>query len=200
MRIVALCLVAACGGKPATTTPANAEPPATVAPADADGPEDCSSSVESAKAGNHDRYAFESPDGLYGYKNGKGQVVIAPRLRYAYEFKPGGIAAAVDNDSSFVFIDTTGKVIARAYAYDNGPDYFQEGHARIVDDQKKIGFINDRGEITIAPRFDAAESFCGGKAAVREAGSQVYIDKRGQPTTPPAAAPAGSGTADDEGA
>src|SRR5262245_41114998 len=186
-------VLVACGGGATKREPAPPEPPV------AAGPEECTSSVESAKAGNHDRFAFQDPDGLYGYKNKKGDVVIAPRLRYAYEFKPGGIAAAVDNDSSFVFIDTDGKVIARAFAFDNGPDYFQEGHARIVDDAKKVGFINERGEITIAPQFDEAESFCGGKAAVREAGKQLYIDKRGQPTTPPAERPAAAGTAGDDG-
>lgn len=164
---------------------------------DDDGPEDCTSSVESARAGNHDRYAFEGADGLYGYKTKSGAIAIAPRLRYAYEFKPGGIAAAVDHDSSFVFIDTSGNVIARAYAFDNGPDYFQEGHARIVDGSNKIGFINERGQITIAPRFDEAESFCGGKAAVREGDQRLYIDKRGQPTSPPAEPPA---SADDAAA
>ena len=130
-----LLAVVGCGGTPSVNPPANANATAAAAanqPA-AEAAEDCMSSVESAKPGNHDRFAFQGADELYGYKNGKGQVVIAPRLRYAYEFKPGGIAAAVDNDASFVFIDTSGKVIARAYAFDNGPDYFQEGLARIVD-------------------------------------------------------------------
>src|SRR5262245_16769521 len=177
-------VLVACGGGATKREPAPPEPPV------AAGPEECTSSVESAKAGNHDRFAFQDPDGLYGYKNGKGQVVIAPRLRYAYEFKPGGIAAAVDNDASFVFIDTTGKVVARAFAFDNGPDYFQEGQARIVDAGGKVGFIDENGHITVAPRYEAADSFCHGKAAVREAGKQLWIDKHGEPTTAPPPEPA----------
>jgi hypothetical protein len=178
----------ACGGKPATTAPPsnNAAPPEPVKAADADGPEDCAGEVESSKPGNHDRYAFEAPDGSYGFKTKAGAVAIAPRFKYAYEFKPTGIAAAVDSDASFVYIDTSGKVIARAYAFDNGPDYFQEGHARIVDDKKKVGFISERGVITIAPRFEEAASFCHGKASVRENGQELWIDKSGKPTTPPA--------------
>lgn len=181
-----LCVIAACGGG-ATTVPSNTAPPSPAPASVDDGPEDCASTVEDSGPGNHDRFAFETNDGLWGYRDSKGKVVIAPRLRFAYQFKPGGIAAAVDGDSTFVFIDTSGKVIAKAYAFDNGPDYFQEGHARIVDDNKKIGFINDRGQITIAPRFDAAESFCGGKAKVREGGTELFIDKRGQPASPPPA-------------
>ncbi len=61
---------------------------------------------------------------------------------------------------------------------------------RIVDGRKQIGFINDRGEITIAPRYYEAESFCGGKAAVVEGGRRFYVDKRGNETTPPV--PSGS--------
>ena len=186
MRPWVLCLLVACGGSKPASTPGNTKvPPTGTIAATGEGSEDCASSVESAKPGNADRFAFEGPDGLYGYKDGKGRVAIAPRLRYAYEFKPGGIAAAVDNDTSFVFIDTAGKVIARAYAFDNGPDYFQEGYARIVDANKKIGFIDERGKIAIAPRFEDAASFCHGKASVREAGKELWIDKRGEPTTAP---------------
>jgi hypothetical protein len=185
-RSVVLCLLvaAACGGKSSTPV-ANA---GSGAPPEPPEPTECRAIVESAKAGNHDRYAFESNDGRYGYKNKRGDVVIPPTFQFAYEFKPGGIAAAVAADNSFVFIDPSGKVVARAYAYDNGPDYFQEGYARIIDGNK-IGFIDDKGHIVIPPRFDEADSFCYGKAQVREAGKQLFIDKQGQPTTPPDKAP-----------
>jgi hypothetical protein len=181
-----VCLIAACGGAASSTTaPSNVSTTPTTPAISDDGPADCESSIEDAKPGNHDRYGFEAPDGSHGYKDGKGAVVIAPRLRFGYELKSGGIAAAVDSDGSLVYIDTSRRVIARAYAFDNGPDYFQEGHARVSDARKKIGFINDRGEVTIAPRFDEAESFCGGKAHVREGTRRFYIDKRGRETTPP---------------
>ena len=186
MRIFVLLAVVACGGKPAVNPTTSSTQPAEL-PA---GAQECTASVESAKAGHHDRYAFQGADELYGYKDSKGHVVIAPRLKYAYEFKEGGIAAAVDGDASFVFIDTSGKVIAHAFAYDNGPDYFQEGVARIVDDKGKVGFIDDKGTIAIAPRFDEADSFCHGKAAVREGGKQLWIDKHGEPTAAPPPAPA----------
>ncbi len=183
MRVLIACVLAACGSSSTSpVTPANAvpaTPPAEVAAADA--PEDCASSIEDAKPGNHDRYAFETNDGSWGYRDSKGTIAIPPRLRFAYEFKPTGIAAAVDHDGTFVFIDTSGAVIARAYAFDNGPDYFQEGHARIVDAHGKIGFIDENGRITIAPRFDEAASFCHGVAAVSEGGRRFTIDKQGAP-------------------
>lgn len=152
-----------------------------------DAPMDCSSHTEDSKPGNHDRFAFETPDGHYGYKDSKGNVVITPTLRFGYEFKPTGIAAIVDGNAQFAYIDTSGKQIARAFAYDNGPDYFQEGFARIVDDQKRIGFMSDRGVIParLAPRFEKADSFCGGKAKVMENGKVFFIDRTGAPTDPP---------------
>jgi hypothetical protein len=148
---------------------------------------DCSAHTEDAKPGNHDRFAFEGADGRYGYKDSKGNVVITPTLRFGYEFKPGGIAAVVDANAQFAFIDASGKRIARAYAFDNGPDYFQEGFARIVDEKNRIGFISDRGVIParLAPRFDKAESFCGGKAKVMERGTVFFVDRTGAQTEPP---------------
>lgn len=146
---------------------------------------DCTSHTEDSKPGNHDRYGFETPDGHHGYKDSKGNVVIAPTLRFGYEFKPGGIAAVVDANAQFAFIDTNGKTLARAYAFDNGPDYFQEGFARIVDDKKRVGFISDRGAIVVAPQFDKAESFCGGKAKVMDHGNVFFIDRTGARTDAP---------------
>ena len=183
----ALLFVAACGSpaKPATIS---ASAPAETSPLlVTDAPMDCSGHTEDAKPGNHDRFAFESPDGHYGYKDSKGNVVITPTLRFGYEFKPGGIAAVVDANSQFAFIDPSGKRIARAYAFDNGPDYFQEGFARIVDEKNRIGFISDRGVIParLAPRFDKAESFCGGKAKVMERGTVFFVDRTGAQTEPP---------------
>lgn len=188
MRLLIVCVLAACGGSPRpAAAPANAVP-AVPAPevTTADASQDCASSIEDAKPGNHDRYAFETNDGSWGYRDGNGAIAIAPRLRFAYEFKPTGIAAAVDHDGTFVFIDTAGRVIARAYAFDNGPDYFQEGHARIVGANGKIGFIDEQGTITIAPRFDEAAGFCHGVAEVSEGGQHFYVDPRGAPTSAPA--------------
>lgn len=51
-----------------------------------DAPMDCSSHTEDSQPGNHDRFAFEGADGRYGYEDSKGNVVITPALRFAYEF------------------------------------------------------------------------------------------------------------------
>ena len=186
MRCWLVVVVVACSGS-AVQPPANigVARPEIIGPA-TDAPEDCTSRVEDWKAGNHDRYAFEDPiRQAWGYRDGKGNVVIAPRFRHAYEFGPGGVAAVVDQVVLFAYIAPSGKLIAKAYSFDNGPDYFQEGFARIVDANKKIGFVSDRGTIVIAPRFDEAESFCRGKAFVKLGAEEYWIDKQGQKTTRP---------------
>lgn len=179
-------VLVACGGStvvPPTNT-APVRPP--VQPVIETGPEDCAARVEDWPPGNHDRYSFEDPlTQKRGFKDGKGNIVIAATFHHVYEFGPGGVSAAIDVVTPFVFIDVNGKRIAKAYASDNGPDYFQEGIARIVDDKKKVGFMTDRGEILSAPRYDDAGSFCHGKAEVQLGGETFWIDKRGNKTAPP---------------
>lgn len=108
--------------------------------------------------------AFEDPSGLSGYRGEGGKVAIAPRFRMAYEFNQEGLAAVVDDDGP-AFIDTSGKVLARAYLFDNGPDYFVAGRARIVENGK-LGFIDRKGHLKVKPAYDYATPFCEARAGV----------------------------------
>lgn len=179
--VILTVLVTACGSSKQVPAPLSPAPPPT--------DEDCAAQVESSPPGNHDRYAFSDDDGAtYGYKDGRGTVVIAPRFRFAYEFGLGGVAAAVEPPAReggvprFVFIDSAGNVLAVAYAFDNGPDYFQEGLARIIDDGK-IGYLDRAGAIVIAPQFAGATGFCHGHATVHDVTSEWEIDRAGKPSS-----------------
>jgi hypothetical protein len=168
---------------PAVANRATADPPTlvTTVPVTPAADECPDVEVEDQPPGNVDRYGFDAGAGHWGYKDSKGTVVIAPMLRWGYEFKKTGIAAAIDLDGTFVFIDKHGKRLAVAFAADNGPDYFAEGFARIVGPNKKVGFISDRGVIPaeLAPQFDRAGIFCHGKAQV-VVGAKLYeIDRAG---------------------
>jgi hypothetical protein len=186
MRAACLILVWACGGKTTPAPPSNlqrGDPPAKPAV------ENCEPHSSGWKPGNHDRFSFEdSKSGKYGYKDRGGKVVIPATFTAAYEFSPHGLAGVVvevKTGSPFQFIDPSGNPRARAYAFDNGPDYFQEGYARIVDDAKLVGFIDEKGTIKIAPRFVSAAPFCRGKAEVELDDGTFFIDKQGTKTTPP---------------
>ncbi|HEX2731611.1 MAG TPA: WG repeat-containing protein [Polyangiaceae bacterium] len=139
-------------------------------------------------------FSFQDKDGRFGYKDAKGNVVIPAQLQVAYPFLEQGVGAGVLNDQC-VFFDRSGRVIARAFVFDNGPDYFSQGRARIVQDGK-LGFIDKSGAVVIPPRFDFATPFCAGRAqvcvgckrvptddehATYEGGRWWVIDERGEP-------------------
>jgi len=151
--------------------------------------EACGAQIEDSQPGNQDRFSFATATGeRYGYKDGHGAVVIEPRFGYAYEFNSGGIAAAVERPTDeggqvrFVFIDASGQELAVAYPFDNGPDYFQEGVARILDGDQ-VGFIDRTGAIVIAPQFAGATGFCHGRASVHDGASEWEIDPTGKAVT-----------------
>lgn len=108
-------------------------------------------------------FPFEQGD-RYGYKDKDGNVVIGARFQAAYEFNTGGVGTAV-LDNHWVFISKTGRVLAQAYMFDNGPDYFIGGYARIVKDGK-MGFIDQQGTIAVAPAYPFAGTFCEERAPV----------------------------------
>lgn len=127
--------------------------------------EPCTATMFDHENGLHDRFVFEDTTGLFGFRNAAGEIVIYPRFLHAYAFTPGGIAAVIDGDARPAFIDTSGRVIAEAFFYDNGPDYFTERRARIVVDGK-VGFIDERGSIIVRPAYDWASAFCHGLSVV----------------------------------
>ena len=59
------------------------------------------------------RYRIENADGLYGYINREGEVVIEPQYTYASEFDEYGYAI-VEDSNRFVLLDADGTEIARA--------------------------------------------------------------------------------------
>lgn len=66
-----------------------------------------------------------------------------------------------------------------------GPRYknvrsFSEGLAPVQAKTGRWGFINERQEWVIQPRFEDAREFQGGKAAVRQNSQWGFINKRGE--------------------
>jgi len=141
--------------------------------------------------GRHLLVAFEE-DEKWGYKNNQGQVMIPPTYHLAGQFNPYGIAAVVD-DSGWVYISMNGRQLLRPYIIDNGPDYFHEGLARIID-QGKIGFMDESGTVVISANFDfvlpfseGLAAFCvgckpvsQGEYAIMEGGKWGYINSTGE--------------------
>jgi hypothetical protein len=184
MRALWLIVACACGGKTSSVAPSNVGTPSVpVSQPAVTG--DCEPRASGWDPGHHDRYSFEDTStGKYGYKTKAGAIAIAASYASVYEFSPGGVAG-VASDQGLQFIDPKGNTIARAFAFDNGPDYFQEGFARIVDAQKHMGYLDEAGRIAIAPKYDFAAPFCHGKAQVEIGKDRFFIDRQGNKTTPP---------------
>ena len=67
----------------------------------------------------------------------------------------------------------------------SGPKYqnvrsFSEGLAPVQASGGKWGYINERQQFVIPPRFDDAKEFQSGKAAVKLNGKWGFINKRGE--------------------
>jgi rRNA maturation protein Nop10 len=103
-------------------------------------------------------------EGLWGYRDAHGTVVIPARYLVADPFSPEGIAAVAD-EKEWAIIDRTGKVLVHPFLFDNGPDEFHQRLARCVEDGK-FGFFDKHGRIVIPPRFSYADPFSGGRAHV----------------------------------
>ncbi|MRR51463.1 MAG: WG repeat-containing protein [Rhodocyclaceae bacterium] len=66
-----------------------------------------------------------------------------------------------------------------------GPKYrnvrsYSEGLAPVQTPGGRWGFVNERQEWVIQPKFEDAREFQGGKAAVRQNGKWGFINKRGE--------------------
>ncbi|MEM7180518.1 MAG: WG repeat-containing protein [Spirochaetota bacterium] len=127
---------------------------------------------------------------LYGYKDPMGKVIISPDYMIAHEFQQE--VAHVADRQKWMVIDKKGKILFTPFIYDNGPDPFQEGLARFVQDDK-IGYYTPLGQISVPPKFDFGYPFKNGKAKVcvgckkksygehyrYRGGKWFYIDARG---------------------
>ena len=177
------------------TTPADAAPALIDAAVDAADPSaayDCAPDPRDVPDGLHDRVSFRDERAeRSGYKTRAGKIALPARYKDAMPFGPGGVAAVRLDDprstTPWRFIDPSGKVLATPYPFDNGPDYWQEGRARIVDGRGKIGFIAATGEIVVPPTYDFAYPFCHGSARTALDGKAGYIEATGKPAPPPAA-------------
>ena len=136
-------------------------------------------------------------DGVWGFADPDGFMIIEPKYAMAYEFSEGGITSVLGDDG-WAVINMKGEVLVRPFIYDNGPDYFEEGLARYVDEQGKFGFFDLYGQIAVPAAFDFAAPFVEQRAAVcngcvrvqvgehwtMKGGKWGYIDVKGDVVIP----------------
>ncbi|MBC8030285.1 MAG: WG repeat-containing protein [Pyrinomonadaceae bacterium] len=143
--------------------------------------------------------AYVRSESVNAFINRQGRVVISfngktwPSLEvFGYGFHEGFAAVSVNTEVGF--IDRTGKLLCKGYT---SAARFSEGLAAVVvgrGRQAKYGFVNAKGELVIAPRFDpvlrheqieSLSHFSEGLASVRVGNMYGYIDKKGNFVIPP---------------
>ena len=143
-------------------------------------------------------YRFEQ-DGLWGFRNNLGEVVIEPQFLNAHEFSEGLAFARISLEQAG-YIDLTGTLVILLPDTAIAPQRFSEGFAPIVvrrfeqheieKIRQEIGggshipgptiFIDRTGRNAFGMEFLRAENFEGGYARVRLFdGREVYIDREG---------------------
>jgi hypothetical protein len=140
-----------------------------------------------------DLFYFLSKDSLIGVKDGTGKIII-PAVHqdiYNHDFNLPITDELINlwpvNDkektkNSFgVYYNRKGVLLLRPYAYDNGPDYLQEGLFRFVENNK-VGFANRFGVKQIQAQFDFAEPFTLGTSFFCNG---CYFDLKKDPEHPP---------------
>lgn len=139
--------------------------------------------------------AYAEAGARRGYIDRRGEFVIRlegevrANLRwYAVGFQDG--LAAVTSPRGAGFIDRTGRVVIDGYT---ASTRFSEGLAAVAvgtGERARYGFVNAKGEMVIAPRFepvivhygqiDRMGRFSEGLASVRVGDLYGYIDRRGE--------------------
>ena len=99
---------------------------------------------------------YSAANDKYGYKNEKGEVVIAPKYDLAYTLDEG--MAAVRFNGKYGFVDKNGKEIVSP-KYENTWKFI--GGFAAVKSGGKYGFINLKGKEVIPPIYEEGYNYHG---------------------------------------
>lgn len=125
--------------------------------------------------------AHDDDKWIYGYVNRQGKVVIAAKYAMANDFNNSRAIVKLINDT-YEIIDVDGNVINTfPYAFVGN---ISEGLLPFKEEiDGKYGYINEAGDIVIAPQFSTAEAFNNGVAVVNTStdfkNKYGLIDKNG---------------------
>ncbi len=99
-----------------------------------------------------------------GYIDKKGNVVVELKYTNAWEFKNGRALVKVDENKHLI-IDKEGKELAELPYENIAPDEENEMFM-FIDDNKLYGYLNEKGEVVVEPKYSKASTFKDGTAVV----------------------------------
>ncbi len=114
-------------------------------------------------------------NGLTGFIDSSGRMIIAPRFDDTFPFTEGRAAVRLGN--AWGYIDTTGTMIIEPH-FDYASTFSE--HLAWVEIGGHRGYIDLTGRVVIAPRFDVASEFSEGRAFVTMGRTLGYIDHTGK--------------------
>lgn len=98
-----------------------------------------------------------------GQVDSAGNISLNEKTFKKVWFNADGLADIRIHDGIY-YINKKAQLI-RTHLFDNGPDYFKEGLARTIKNNK-FGFINKKLTVVIKPEYDFAFHFVNGQAKV----------------------------------
>ncbi|NHM31538.1 WG repeat-containing protein [Neobacillus terrae] len=118
----------------------------------------------------------------YGFLNRWGKDVIPPEFEAASEFKEGKALVKI-KDGLFALISLTGKKL-HTYQYANVENYGEERLAFQAVQNGKYGYMDEKADIMITPRFSWAGPFTEGRAIINVSDDDIQnkyglIDRNG---------------------
>ncbi len=122
----------------------------------------------------------------WGYANQKGDVVIPSQYAKCYKFSPEGYAAIYDQqERQYYFINTKGERLnteVKGFKLRDGLGFDVEGFksgVAMIKIGEKWGYIDTQGKLAIPAKYEDANDFNDGYAAVKSDGKFLVIDNKG---------------------
>ena len=106
---------------------------------------------------------FEAKNRRWGFKDARGKVRLPAKYLRAEPFNRAGLAH-VAGPEGLALIDKRGRVLLRPFNFDNGPDPFRDGLARLQKGDK-FGLYRRDGHMVLPARYDFIRPMRGGRAA-----------------------------------
>ena len=118
--------------------------------------------------------------GLYGYIDTDGKYISDERFYRASAFSDGYALVQKEKDGGAAYINTKCEYITDfVFDYSLSQKGFSEGMAYVkFNDKLNFGYINEKGETVVEPKYHEVGSFSHGLAPVKY-GHYSFIDKNG---------------------
>ncbi len=125
----------------------------------------------------------------WGYANQKGEMVIPAQYAKCYKFSSEGLAVIYDQtERQYYFINTKGEKItteAKGFKLRDGMGFDVEGFKSglaMIKMGDKWGYVNTSGKIVVPAKYEDANDFNDGYAAVKSGGNFFILDTKGSET------------------